>query len=289
MIGQLLGGGYYYQPGARMGRAARVPRAPRAQRVVRTRIPETPDYNQLLREYLLKQYLEELVATEEQDDAEEEGTVPRVSHPGYGLLSEETEKAETQPESQESQTRTIGTDKNAHDSKEPATPSAEEKPLQVEQTAAETTDETSDDAPAETTPQSASQALPAKQTVSQALNLYQFDHHYIVLLALPGTDKSQLNVDYHMATNELVISGASIDPYLSGDAATDVSVAKITEFKFGAFKRHVKLPGAALEAPTITAKYCNGLLEVKIARAPQVPATVHKITVEDVPDEEFAL
>lgn len=266
LIDQLIGGGYYYQPQRRS--------VQRPVRRVQRRVPTT-DYDQLVREYLLRQYLAEQQQQEEQPEeptepteSEEkqqpedfdivyeeaiEGTVPKV--PVDNAENDIINKDETGgKEANEPVTANEIANGN-----ENASPSPSSSPIQVS-------------SPADSSP---------------LLNLYEFDKHYVILLSLPGMDKTQLDINFHTQSNELVISGESIDPYLTGDVVSDSQLTKINEFKFGKFKRHIKLPHALGQEPEISARFNNGLLEIKVTKEGDVKHSVRKISIEEVPDEEF--
>lgn len=126
---------------------------------------------------------------------------------------------------------------------------------------------------------------------SPELNLYEFKTKYIAVLSLPGVSKEFVEIDYHPTTNELVVHGEIKNKYLSeDDAVANSFVLKLSEQRFGSFKRIIKLPSyPGVDDSQIKARFINGMLEIKIPKLDesQVKAKPKKIVLEDVPDEEL--
>ena len=81
--------------------------------------------------------------------------------------------------------------------------------------------------------------------------------------------KDQINIDVH--DNSLVISGET-----KQESEADRGTAHIQERRFGSFSRNILLP-PNVKADDITAKFENGLLELKL---PKTAQTGKKITIQ---------
>ena len=77
---------------------------------------------------------------------------------------------------------------------------------------------------------------------------------------LPGVPKEEINID--ITDDQLVITGVH-----KGVSGFESASSRVRERNIGRFRKIVRLP-AGMDQEKIQAKYENGLLEVKIPKAP---------------------
>ncbi|SCU81869.1 LADA_0C01552g1_1 [Lachancea dasiensis] len=121
---------------------------------------------------------------------------------------------------------------------------------------------------------------------SPAVNVYDTDEAYVVVMALPGATSKSFKIDYHPSSHELFIKGS-----LDNRSGLDEKTLRVSELRLGKFSRSFKLPVLPrIQDEAIKATYNNGLLQVKIPKilneSHQHPPKRH-IVIEDVPDEEL--
>lgn len=140
---------------------------------------------------------------------------------------------------------------------------------------------------------SAPQLKKANLPFSPPINVYDFDTKYIVVVSLPGVKKEFVSIDFHPTTNELIIEGEAQNQYLSSDQEDEVAnsfIVKVSEQRFGSFKRVIKLPGfPGVDENNVKAKFINGMLEIKLPKVEESKSIKkpRKVVLEDVPDEEL--
>ncbi|CCE65153.1 hypothetical protein TPHA_0K00190 [Tetrapisispora phaffii CBS 4417] len=121
---------------------------------------------------------------------------------------------------------------------------------------------------------------------SPAVNVYNNENAYDVVVSLPGSDSKSFNLDYHPSSHELIIKGSIDDRFVS-----DAKYLKVTEIKYGSFKRNIKFPVyPGIKDDSIKATYSNGLLHINIPKlSNEVPKKRAKksIAIQEVPDEEL--
>ncbi|SCW04143.1 LAFE_0H07030g1_1 [Lachancea fermentati] len=121
---------------------------------------------------------------------------------------------------------------------------------------------------------------------SPEVNVYDSPELYSVVLALPGASSKSFKIDYHPSSHELLIKGN-----VENKIGIDSKFLRISEVKYGAFERSVKLPVLPrIKDEEIKATYCNGLLQVKIPKIKDDTTKLQpkrRIVIEDVPDEEL--
>ncbi|ANZ76740.1 BA75_04314T0 [Komagataella pastoris] len=124
---------------------------------------------------------------------------------------------------------------------------------------------------------------------SPPINVYDLKEKYVVVVSLPGADKSSFHIDFHPTSHELLIKGEVKNKYYH-ESSDDESYLKISEQRFGSFERTIKLPTLPrVEDENIKATYSNGLLELVI---PKITPDSHekvkrRIDIEEVEDEEL--
>ncbi|ODV98193.1 hypothetical protein PACTADRAFT_47995 [Pachysolen tannophilus NRRL Y-2460] len=127
---------------------------------------------------------------------------------------------------------------------------------------------------------------------SPPVNVYDRTKDYLVLLSLPGADKSSFHIDFHPTSHELVVRGEIKNKYHEEDASND-DFLKVSEQRFGSFERNIKFPTLPrVKDEEIKALYNNGLLEIFIPKIlPQEetekPRPKRRIEIENVEDEEL--
>ncbi|GBB88706.1 hypothetical protein RclHR1_15270007 [Rhizophagus clarus] len=109
----------------------------------------------------------------------------------------------------------------------------------------------------------------SNNTFVPLLDVHENENEFHVNAELPGVNKDQINVD--VRDNTLIISGESKkdQKYEKGDTL-------IQERFYGSFTRSISLP-PNVKADDITAKFENGLLELKL---PKSVSTGRKITIQ---------
>ncbi|KAF0470039.1 HSP20-like chaperone [Gigaspora margarita] len=102
------------------------------------------------------------------------------------------------------------------------------------------------------------------------LDLHESEKEFVVNAELPGVTKKQVNVDVREDT--LVISGETKrdEKYKEGNT-------HIQERRYGSFTRAISLP-RNVKVNDITAKFENGILEVKLPKAEK--SAGRKITIQ---------
>ncbi|CAG8800488.1 15429_t:CDS:2 [Cetraspora pellucida] len=103
------------------------------------------------------------------------------------------------------------------------------------------------------------------------LDVHETDTEFVVNAELPGVTKEQVNVDVHDDT--LVISGET-----KKDEKYNEGNAHIQERRYGSFTRSISLP-RNVKTSNITAKFDNGILEVKLPKDEEKPSG-RKITIQ---------
>lgn len=118
---------------------------------------------------------------------------------------------------------------------------------------------------------------------SPQTNLYESEKEYTLILAIPGAQLKDLDIDFHPSLNEIVIKGTIPDPI------ADATGVKVNEIKTGSIERRVKFPTfPKIDDDNIKAKYFNGLLTIKVPKVEETEKPkLKKVTIEDVPDEEL--
>ncbi|CAB4380729.1 unnamed protein product [Rhizophagus irregularis] len=101
------------------------------------------------------------------------------------------------------------------------------------------------------------------------IDVHENDNEFFVNAELPGLNKDQINID--VRDNALIISGETKkeQKYEKGETL-------IQERSYGSFTRNIALP-PNVKAEDITAKFENGLLELKL---PKSASSGKKITIE---------
>lgn len=121
---------------------------------------------------------------------------------------------------------------------------------------------------------------------SPQTNVYDLPTEYIAVLAIPGANLKDLQIDFHAATNEVVVKGDIPSPF----ATEDLKQIKNLEIRSGAIERRIKFPHLPkINDDDIKANYLNGLLTVKIPKKKDdgLVKAKRKVVIEDVPDEEL--
>lgn len=115
---------------------------------------------------------------------------------------------------------------------------------------------------------------------SPQTNVYETETEYSVVVALPGAQLKDLDIDFHPSSNEIIIKGVIPDP--------STESFKVNEIRTGSVERRVKFPTLPkIQDDEIKAKYANGLLSIKVPKEKEVTKPKRKVTIEEVPDEEL--
>ncbi|KAH3685397.1 hypothetical protein WICPIJ_003635 [Wickerhamomyces pijperi] len=121
---------------------------------------------------------------------------------------------------------------------------------------------------------------------SPQTNVYDLANEYVTVLAIPGANLKDLHIDFHAATNELVVKGEIPSPF----ATEDLKQIKNLEIRSGSIERRIKFPNLPkIQEDDIKANYLNGLLTVRIPKQKDdgLVKAKKKVTIEDVPDDEL--
>ncbi|ODQ61832.1 hypothetical protein WICANDRAFT_20520, partial [Wickerhamomyces anomalus NRRL Y-366-8] len=125
-----------------------------------------------------------------------------------------------------------------------------------------------------------------KLPYSPSINVYDTKDEYNVVLALPGASLNEIDIDFHPATNEIVIKGS-----INSISNLNEIDLKHSEIRTGSIERRVKFPTLPkIIDENIKAKYLNGLLTIKVPKESNddvLKKPKRKVTIEDVPDEEL--
>ncbi|CAB4380773.1 HSP20-like chaperone [Rhizophagus irregularis] len=101
------------------------------------------------------------------------------------------------------------------------------------------------------------------------MDVHETDDEFLFNTELPGLNKDQINVD--VRDNTLTISGET-----KKDKKYEKGSTHIQERSYGSFSRSISLP-PNVKADDITAKFENGLLELKL---PKTAPSGKKITIQ---------
>ncbi|KAK9473912.1 HSP20-like chaperone [Dipodascopsis tothii] len=122
----------------------------------------------------------------------------------------------------------------------------------------------------------------ADAAFSPALDLFETEKDYQVVVSLPGASANSIDVDFDTQTSELTIAGETKRYGPFADAEVFANAVQLNERKVGKFERRIRLgePGVplAIVEDGITAKYANGVLEVVVPKS-DVPRR-RKVVVE---------
>lgn len=124
-----------------------------------------------------------------------------------------------------------------------------------------------------------------KLPYSPSVNVYDTKEEYDIVLAIPGASLSDLDIDFHPSTNEIVIKG-----HINNITPFDEKLLKHSEIRAGSVERRIKFPTLPkIIDDKIKAKYLNGLLTIKVPKDndESTKKPKRKVTIEDVPDEEL--
>ncbi|KAK9367702.1 HSP20-like chaperone [Lipomyces kononenkoae] len=121
------------------------------------------------------------------------------------------------------------------------------------------------------------------------VDIYDLKSAYVIQASLPGAAASAVTVDYDAKVATVVIKGEikrSSVAGVHGEPAT--KALKVGERQIGKFERRVKLPDSVkIQLDSMTAKYSNGVLEIKVPKAPELQRRSIVVHVdEDVPMDE---
>ncbi|GMM27364.1 heat shock protein [Martiniozyma asiatica (nom. inval.)] len=127
-------------------------------------------------------------------------------------------------------------------------------------------------------------------SLTPQINIYSFDHAYILIVSLPGINRESINIDFHPTSQEITIKAESTDPFIPSDPSA-TSNLKLHEIKFGLFERTVRFPPLPVISDSkVSAKLRDGILEVKLpklAEGEEGHKKKFRIELEEVPDEEL--
>lgn len=125
-----------------------------------------------------------------------------------------------------------------------------------------------------------------KLPYSPSVNVYDVKDEYNIVLAIPGASLNDLDINFHPATNEIVIKGN-----INNVSSFNEKDLKHSEIRAGSVERRVKFPTLPkIVDEKIKAKYLNGLLSIKVPKNNEdegAKKPKRKVTIEDVPDEEL--
>lgn len=125
---------------------------------------------------------------------------------------------------------------------------------------------------------------------SPPINVYDRPEEYVVIVAIPGSEKGSFHVDFHPTSHDLVVKGEVKNKYHDSDPLND-SFIKVSEQRFGSFERNIKFPTLPkINDEQIKLVYSNGLLEItipKITKFEEPPKSKRRIEIEEVEDEEL--
>ncbi len=103
---------------------------------------------------------------------------------------------------------------------------------------------------------------------SPDLDIYESDEGYVAYVDIPGAKREELSVDYDQQAHQLVVSG-SVARNVDGET---LKTLKYSSRPYGKFERRVKLANkSGIDTDYITAKYVDGVLEVKVPKAKEAP------------------
>lgn len=125
------------------------------------------------------------------------------------------------------------------------------------------------------------------------IDVYDTEKEYKIFVSVPGARKQTTEVHYNPETNQLFIEGEVEEPALKTEIEKSTKSKNgptllLSERQTGTFARILHLPAdPKVDHEAITAKYKAGVLEVTVPKKSNLPVIRHKITVEDVDDEEL--
>lgn len=102
----------------------------------------------------------------------------------------------------------------------------------------------------------------AKSTKAPRLDIAENDKEYLIKADLPGLEEK--NIKIHLKDNQLTIKGES-----SSEKTDEKEKYYLTERQSGVFARTVALPENTVDENKITAKFKNGVLELKLPKLPE--------------------
>ncbi|KAF0536077.1 HSP20-like chaperone [Gigaspora margarita] len=105
------------------------------------------------------------------------------------------------------------------------------------------------------------------------LDFHEEEKEYIVNAELPGATKEQVNIDVR-EDDTLVISGET-----KKDEKYNEGNTHIQERRYGSFTRAISLP-RNVKTNDITAKFQNGILEVKLPKDENKTSSGRKIEIK---------
>lgn len=95
------------------------------------------------------------------------------------------------------------------------------------------------------------------------------DDHYLIKAELPGIDPDK-DVEITVANGILTVRGERKEEHREETRS---------EFRYGSFLRRMTLPDDA-DANDVTAKYSDGILEIRVARKPAIEAEAPRIPIK---------
>ena len=104
-----------------------------------------------------------------------------------------------------------------------------------------------------------------------AVDVYETNDEVVVKAELPGIDKK--DVDVTATEDRIVLSGET-----TSTEEVDEDNYYRREMRYGSFRRSIPLPHA-VDPDAVTAKFTNGVLEIRAPKAPE-PAEGKKIEVK---------
>ena len=108
--------------------------------------------------------------------------------------------------------------------------------------------------------------------ISPSLDMYEKDDEIVVKAELPGIEKDKINI----SVSEGVLT-------LKGEVKKEKEVKEedyfYSERSFGSFARSITLP-TKVQEKKVDAKYADGILEIRLPKAPEAKAKEVKVKVK---------
>lgn len=110
------------------------------------------------------------------------------------------------------------------------------------------------------------------QPWAPAMDMLEFDDHYVLHAELPGVEADK--VDVTCLGNTLTIRGEKLAPTGTGALVNEIR----GERRYGVFSRTIQIP-EKIDSDRLSAKYCNGVLEIVIPKSDSQKSKSVKVTV----------
>ncbi|KAK9477634.1 HSP20-like chaperone [Lipomyces japonicus] len=111
------------------------------------------------------------------------------------------------------------------------------------------------------------------------LDVYELPESYLVHVSLPGAAANSISVDFDVGANTLLLEGEIKSP---AAASAETARVRLQERQTGRYERRIRLPDVPrIASEGITAKYTNGVLEVRISKAATPVRRAVRVEIEE--------